>query len=70
MTIHVLDGTGTEIAKLTTDANGGFGLAVPTGTYRLVADPAPGTLRPPAPVDVHVGTEISTVDLTWDTGIR
>jgi hypothetical protein len=69
-TIHVLDASGAEIARLTTDATGGFGLAVPPGRYRLVADPTPNSFRAPAPVDVEVGTDIATVDIAFDTGIR
>lgn len=69
-TIHVLDASGSEIARLVSDATGGFGLAVPAGTYRLVADPAQGALRAPAPTDVIVSTGIADVDLAYDTGIR
>lgn len=69
-TIHVLDASGTEIARLVTDATGGFGLAVPAGTYRLVADPVQGVMGTPGPVDIEVGDGIRTVDLAYDTGIR
>jgi hypothetical protein len=69
-TIHVLDATGTEIAVLTTDPAGAFGLGVPAGVYRLVADPVPGLMRAPAPTDVEVGTGVSEIDLAFDTGIR
>jgi hypothetical protein len=69
-TIHVLDANGTEIARLVSDATGGFGLAVPAGTYRLVADPVEGALRAPAAATVEVGTGISEIDLAYDTGIR
>ena len=69
-TIHVLDASGAEIARLTTDATGGFGLAVPAGRYRLVADPTPSSFRAPSPVDIEVGTDIVTVDIAYDTGIR
>jgi hypothetical protein len=66
----VLDASGTEIARLTTDATGGFGLSMPAGTYRLVADPIQGAMRAPAPIVVEVGNAIATVDLGYDTGIR
>ena len=69
-TIHVLDANGAEIARLVSDASGGFGLPVPAGTYRLVADPIEGALRAPAPTEVVVRTGIAEVDLAYDTGIR
>jgi hypothetical protein len=69
-TIHVLDANGTEIARLVSDASGGFGLPVPAGTYRLVADPIEGALRAPAPAEVVVDKGIAEIDLAYDTGIR
>jgi len=69
-TIHVFDASGTEIARLVSDASGGFGLPVPAGTYRLVADPIEGSLRAPGTAEVVVATGIADVDLVYDTGIR
>lgn len=68
--IHVLDSTGTEVAELTTDGAGAFQVALPRGSYRLVADAVEGLMRAPAPVDVEVGSGASEVDLAYDTGIR
>ena len=69
-TIHVLDSTGTEVAELTTDGAGAFQVALPRGSYRLIADPVEGLMRAPGPVDVEVGSGASEVDLAYDTGIR
>jgi hypothetical protein len=69
-TIHVLDASGAEIARIVSDASGGFGLPVPAGTYRLVADPIEGALRAPGPAEVVVQTGIAQVDLVYDPGIR
>jgi hypothetical protein len=69
-TVHVLDSTGTEIAVLQTDANGAFQIALPRGTYRLMADPVEGLMGTPPPTDVEVGSGLSVIVLAYDTGIR
>ncbi len=69
-TIHVLDSTGTEIGRLVTDVSGAFALSVPAGSYQLVAEPVEGVMHPPAPVTVEVGSGVSEIDLSYDTGIR
>jgi hypothetical protein len=69
-TIRIVDATGLEVATLTTDADGGFSVALPPGTYQVRADPSVGTMAAPAPVDVVVDRSAELVQLTYDTGIR
>ena len=69
-TVHVVDATGTEVAVVQTDANGAFQIALPSGRYRLQADPVQGLMRAPEPVDVTVGSGLTIVTLAYDTGIR
>jgi uncharacterized surface anchored protein len=69
-TIHVLDDTGTEVALLETDRSGAFVVTLPPGRYRVVADPVEGLMHGPDPVDVVVGSALSLVQLSYDTGIR
>jgi hypothetical protein len=68
--IHVLGGSGGEVATLRTDATGTFSAELPPGDYRLVADPVAGTMQPPPPVLVTVTGGIEDVQLSYDTGIR
>lgn len=69
-TVHILDETGTEVALLETDLSGAFVVTLPPGRYRVVADPVEGLMHGPDPVDVVVGSTLSLVQLTYDTGIR
>lgn len=69
-TIHVIDGTGTEVAQLETDARGEFQVTIPAGRYVVRADPMEGLMRAPDPVEVEVTTGLVPVELTYDTGIR
>jgi hypothetical protein len=63
---------GTEVARMTTDANGGFSVALAPGRYRLVAQPADGLMAAPGPVDMELvlGDPPEPVVLPYDTGIR
>ncbi len=69
-TIHILDGTGTEVAQLVTDAAGVFTVTLPPGRYRVQPDPATGLMGQAQPVDVVVGGTLAQVQLSYDTGIR
>jgi hypothetical protein len=69
-TVHVMDETGLEVATLETDATGAFVVTLPPGRYRVVPDPVSGLMGTAAPVDVTVGSALSIVELTYDTGIR
>jgi hypothetical protein len=69
-TVHVLAADGTEVATVTTDADGAFAVPLEPGNYRVVADPAAGVMRGPEPVQVTVGSAPVKVTLSYDTGIR
>jgi hypothetical protein len=64
--------TGAEVARLTTDDDGDFSVALPPGRYRLVAQPAAGLMAAPGPVGVELvaGEPSEPVVLAYDTGIR
>jgi hypothetical protein len=63
--------SGTEVARLTTDAAGAFARSLPAGAYVIEPQPAAGLMGTPAaqPVTVQDGT-VTTIDLVYDTGIR
>jgi hypothetical protein len=69
-TVRATSSTGVAF-DTATDANGGFELHLPDGTYTVAAvieGGGPPTAEP-LPVTVDGGT-VQTVDLTVDTGIR
>ena len=70
--IVVLDLDGSEIARMTTDADGAFSVDLVAGTYRLVPQPVEGLMLAPDPVevDLEAGEASNPVDLAYDTGIR
>jgi len=70
VTIIVLTANGTEAARATTDANGGFAFSLPPGPYTLEPGPAEGILRGSGPIPVVVGDGVVIVDVPYDTGIR
>lgn len=70
VTVHVIDATGTEVATVQTDATGTFTIALPAGRYHLVPDPVQGLMRTASAADVTVGAGLTTVQLSYDTGIR
>lgn len=69
-TILVLDARGTEVARLVTDANGHYEVALPSGPYTIEPQPVEGFFRQAEPMAVTVGDGIATVDIGFDTGIR
>ncbi len=69
-TVHIVAADGTEVATLTTDAQGRFSADLEPGAYRVVADDAAGLMRRPDPVAITVTTGVVTVQLSYDTGIR
>jgi hypothetical protein len=68
--ILVLDIRGTEIARLLTDADGRYAVALPSGPYTLEPQPVDGFMHVAEPVAVTVGDAVATVDIAYDTGIR
>jgi len=70
-TIVVVDGSGVEVARTTTRADGAFFIAVPAGDYTVRGEPAEGLMGTPEPTAVSVSEgSASQVQLGYDTGIR
>jgi hypothetical protein len=62
---------GTEVARVTTGTDGTFAVAVPPGQYVVEGLPAAGLMGTPAPQNVTVvAGPATTIDLSYDTGIR
>jgi hypothetical protein len=69
--VVVLNNSGNEVARVTTDAAGRFRVALPSGPYRLVPQPIQGFMGQAAPVDIVVADgAFAAVSITYDTGIR
>ena len=69
--IVVRDGSGSEVARVTTGMDGGFLAPLPAGPYVLEPQPVEGFMGTAAPLDVSVQEGIaSEVLLDYDTGIR
>jgi hypothetical protein len=72
--VVVRDGTGTEVARVTTAADGTFVVAVPGGgAYTVEGQPSDGIMGAPAALVVEVGDAPSAwvaAQLSYDTGIR
>ena len=64
--------TGAEVARVTTDQNGRFSLALAPGAYRLVPQPVAGLMGGARPIDflVEVGRTPPPLEVSYDTGIR
>jgi hypothetical protein len=69
-TILVLNAAGSEIARVTTDADGRYLVTLPAGPYTVEPQPVAGYMRSAEPTQVTVGNGFATVDLAYDTGIR
>jgi hypothetical protein len=68
--IVVLNPSGQEAARATTDADGRYSVALPSGSYTLEPQPVQGLMGTAAPAAATVGLDYVTVDLMYDTGIR
>ena len=70
--ILVLDASGSEVARVTTAADGTFSVSLAAGSYQLVPQPVDGIMLAPGPigVDLEAGEVPDPVDLAYDTGIR
>src|SRR5439155_1624638 len=53
-TVHIVATDGTEVATLTTDAQGRFSADLEPGAYQVVADDAAGLMHRPDPVAITV----------------
>ena len=70
-TIVVVDGSGAEVARTTTRADGAFFIAVQAGDYTVRGEPVQGLMGMPEPTAVFVSEgSASQVQLGYDTGIR
>jgi len=70
-TIVVVDGSGAEVGRTTTRADGAFFIAVPAGDYTVRGEPVQGLMGTPEPTAVSVSEgSASQVQLGYDTGIR
>lgn len=66
------DAAGTEVARVTSAADGSFSVELLPGAYRLTAEPVDGLMGTPAPIDVVVeaGGPLTELQVSYDTGIR
>ena len=66
------DLAGTEVARVTSGADGTFSVELAPGAYRLIPQPFHGLMGTPAPMDVGVdaGQPMTVVNVSYDTGIR
>ncbi|MBF6604955.1 MAG: hypothetical protein IVW53_05160 [Chloroflexi bacterium] len=64
--------SGTEIARVTSDAGGAFSLSLAPGDYLLVPQPVAGLMITPRPLAFSVAAAgaASALDVRYDTGIR
>jgi len=69
-TLVVLDARGTEVARLVTDANGHYAVALPAGPYVIEPQPVDGFFRTAESVPTTVANGVVSVDIGYDTGIR
>jgi hypothetical protein len=70
VTIVVLTAAGNEAGRTITDANGYYGITLPSGPYTIEPQPVQGMVRGSPPVPAVVGEGVTTVDIPYDTGIR
>jgi hypothetical protein len=69
--VLITDVNGNEVARIATGPDGRFRVPLPSGPYRVVAQPAKGLMGTPGPIDIVVGEgQYATVNLSYDTGIR
>lgn len=63
---------GTEVARVTSDADGRFSVELAPGAYRVTAQPVEGLMGTPEPMEVEVeaGQPMTELQLSYDTGIR
>jgi hypothetical protein len=70
--IVAVDAQGQEVARASTDDDGGFTLDLPAGEYQLVPQPVEGLLGTASPTAIVVvdGAPLEPVTILYDTGIR
>jgi hypothetical protein len=70
--IVVLDGSGAEVARATTRADGAFAIGLAPGAYRVVPQPVEGLMGLAEAQDVGIvaGEPMAELTIAYDTGIR
>lgn len=68
--VVVLDASGREVGRVMTDADGHYAITLPAGPYSVEPQPIEGVMRAPEPTQVTVEDGFTTVDMSYDTGIR
>jgi hypothetical protein len=70
LVVATLDGV--EVARTTSDDDGGFTLSLAPGTYRLEPQPVEGLMGTAAPIEfsVELGGPTAELVVSYDTGIR
>jgi hypothetical protein len=70
--IVAVDAQGQEIARASSDDEGGFSLALPAGDYQLVPQSVEGLMGTASPqaIVVEEGAHLEPVTIVYDTGIR
>jgi hypothetical protein len=69
--LSVRDAAGTEVARVTSAADGTYFAGVPGGIYVVMPQPVKGLLGTPGPQSVAVADGSAVrLDLSYDTGIR
>jgi hypothetical protein len=70
-TVVIRDGSGSEVARVATAADGSFFVELPAGEYEVQPQPAEGLMGTAAAQQVTVvDGSAATVQLDYDTGIR
>ena len=66
------DEHGTEVARITSRADGTFLVELAPGSYRMTPQPVDGLMGTPEPMDVEVasGQPMAELQVSYDTGIR
>lgn len=67
----IRDATGTQLARVTTGADGTFFMSLPPGDYVVEPQPANGLMGTAGPQNVKVSDgAVSAIQVDYDTGIR
>jgi hypothetical protein len=66
------DASGTQVARVTSGADGSFSITLPPGRYRVVPQPFDGLMGTAADQElmVRAGTPPPPLTISYDTGIR
>ena len=69
--VVIRDGSGSEVARTTTEADGSFFVEVAVGNYAVEPQPVEGLMGTAAALEVRVAAgSLAQIQLDYDTGIR